>query len=414
MNKEQYLAKRTAMLNEAQALLDAGKLEDYSAKEKEIKALDVQFEDIAKAQAAINALAKTGVVTNLENRSTEVPGAVGSGVVPLAGVPAAQADAVVYRNAFAKHLMGKSMDKTEIELFDKVNNDFRATVQTAATHTVLVPETVKAGIWKEIGEAHPIIGDLAMTFVPGDLTILKETTAGDDGAWYDEATETGESDTGFGELNLTGCELAKDITISWKLKKMSIDAFLAYITTKIAEKMGNALAKGVIEGLGKPGEGDTFKAQARGIAVALEAEALTPQIVTYAAVADVNYDKLTDVMGKLKSGYLRGAAFYAKNTDIWGILAKIKNDDGNPMFVPDVTAGGVGRLFGVPVKEEDGVTAGEILLANVGKGYAINANENITMYQEDHVKLRKTDYMGYAIIDGDVITTKAFVLLKKS
>ena len=56
----------------------------------------------------------------------------------------------------------------------------------------------------------------------------------------------------------------------------------------------------------------------------------------------------------------------------------------------------------------------ELLLGNVSRGYAMNINENVTLYQEDHVKPRATDYMTYAIVDGDVLTTKAFALLKKS
>lgn len=412
MTKKAYLEKRTALLGEAQALLDEGKLDEYKAKENEIKELDAKFDAIAKAQANMNALAGNAVVADLTNLGVQVNGATSAGAIGV-GAGTKTDEATQYRTAFAKHLMGMPMAKEESEVFDRINTEFRNTVQTAATHTVLVPETVKAGIWKEIGEAHPILDDMAMTFVQGDLTINKETTAGDDGEWYDENTETAESDVGFGELNLTGCELAKDITVSWKMKKMSIDAFLAYITTKIAEKMGNALAKGVVEGKGKPGEGDTFKAQPRGIAVALEAESNTPQIVTYTDVAPVNYKTLTAALAKIKSGYLKGAAIYAKNTMIWNTLANILDEIGRPMFVPDVTGGGVGRLFGLTVKEEDGVSDNEILIGNVAKGYAINVNENMTMYQQDNVKKRTTDYMGYAIVDGDVVTTKAFVLIKK-
>lgn len=414
MNKKEYLEKRNALLVEAGAFLDKGDIEAYKAKEAEINDLDNAFEKIAKAAADMNALAGKAVVTDLATKGLDDKALTPANQKMDNTITPPEDKAKAYRTAFAKNMMGLPMDATETELFNEVNTEFRNTVQTAATHTVLVPETVKAGIWQEIGEAHPIIGDMAMTFVKGDLTIIKETSAGNDADWYDEPTETAESDVTFGELNLTGCELAKDITVSWKMKKMSIDAFLAYITTKIAEKMGNALAKGIVEGKGKPGASDTFKPQPKGIAVALEAEVSTPQVVTYAATTDVNYKLMTSVMSKIKSGYLNGAAVYATNDVIWNILANIVDDNGKPMFVPDVSAGGVGRLFGLPVKEEDGVSAGEVLIGNVGKGYAINANENITMYQEDHIKARATDYMGYAIIDGDVITTKAFVLLKKS
>ena len=40
MTREQYLAKRQKLMNEAQALIDSGKLEDSAAKMKEIENLD--------------------------------------------------------------------------------------------------------------------------------------------------------------------------------------------------------------------------------------------------------------------------------------------------------------------------------------------------------------------------------------
>ncbi|MEK5060488.1 hypothetical protein BK126_04470 [Paenibacillus sp. FSL H7-0326] len=56
MNKKDYLAKRQAMLNEAEALINAGKYEEYEAKEKEITSLDNEFEESSKNQANANAL----------------------------------------------------------------------------------------------------------------------------------------------------------------------------------------------------------------------------------------------------------------------------------------------------------------------------------------------------------------------
>ena len=38
----------------------------------------------------------------------------------------------------------------------------------------------------------------------------------------------------------------------------------------------------------------------------------------------------------------------------------------------------------------------------------------MTMIPEEHVKERKTDYCGYAIMDGNVLTTKAHALLKEA
>lgn len=407
--KDKYLAKRKALMNAAQDLLNEGKMDEANAKLKEVESLDSEFENAAKAQANINAMKDKALVTNIADKSVNVlDGTTVDNVKPGAE---AKNEAELYKNAFAKTMMGKPLDKNESETFNRINDDFRNVTQTAETHTVVIPEIVKAGIWKEIGEAHPIFGDLTPTFVAGDLTIIQDKDPDGDAEWVDEDSKSEDGEVGFATVNLTGCELMKTITVSWKLKKMSVDAFLAHVTTKIAEKMGNALAKGMISGKGKPGESDSHKPQPKGIVTALEAEDATPQVVEYET--SITYNNMTDVMAKIKSGYAKGGAIYATNTTIWGELANIVDGNNKPMFIPDVTLGGVGRIFGLVVKEEDGMKDGEVLFGNVSKGYAVNINENMTMYNEDHIKSRTTDYMGYALVDGDVLTTKAFALLKK-
>lgn len=405
MTKKEYLAKRKALLDEAEGLLNEGKLEEYAIKEQEIIDLDANFEEIAKAQANMNALKEKVVDDTMLDMQT--PGAV-----DVSKTTEPKDEKKEYLQAWTKVMMGHKLDDNERVLFDRINTEFKNTVQTANTHAVVIPESVTANIWKEAAELYPILADVNMTFVPGDLTILQETSSGDDAAWYDEDTEVADGDFTIGELNLTGCELAKAIPISWKLRKMSIERFIPYITSLLAEKMGAALAKGIVSGLGKPGNDDDFKPQPKGITTALEAEALTPQVVTYILEEGIDYDNMTSAMGKIRSKYKTGAAIYAKSQTIWGQLAGMRDANGKPLFIPDVVQGGVGRMFGLPVKEDDSVDDNEVLVGNVARGYAVNVNENMTIYTEDHVKKRYTDYMNYAIIDGDVLTTKAFALIK--
>jgi HK97 family phage major capsid protein len=52
-------------------------------------------------------------------------------------------------------------------------------------------------------------------------------------------------------------------------------------------------------------------------------------------------------MALVKSGYLRNAEIYATNNTIWTQLANIVDNTGKPMFIPDVTNGTVGKLFGI-------------------------------------------------------------------
>lgn len=418
MTLQELKNKKSELLNEARNLRDTdlkaaqeklAEAKELQNKIVEMETFENQLSEEAKNLANERAFTENNTVTNISNKSVNI----GEGEVmdKLNNEVEVKDEAKLYNAAFAKSMMGVELNKEESETFNKVNADFRNATQTAEQHTVLVPETVRQGIWAEIGEAHPIFGDITPTFIPGKVTIIKEENEMSDAEWVDEDTEGNDDEVGFETINLDGCELVKSIKISWKLKKMSIDAFLSYITTKLAEKMGNAIAKAMIDGKGKPGNSDDWKAQPKGIATELVAEASTPQVITY--TEKITYDNMLSLMSKIKSGYINGSSFYANNSTIWNELATIKDEDGKSIFIPDATLGGVGRIFGVTVKEEDGCANGQVLLGNVQKGYVMNINENMTIYTDDHVKARTTDYMGYALIDGDVVTTKSFALLKK-
>ena len=401
MNREQYLAKRNELLTTMKAALEACDAEKAKETGAAIEKLDTDYADLAREAANLAALQAAGI-----------PAGAPVNPAPAAHVDTEpEAEEKVYANAFAKFMMGQGLTDVEQAIMDKINAPRAA--MTEADHSVLVPHTLRAGIWEEIGKAHPIIARLARTAVPGDLDILVETDSGDDAAWYDEETAVADGTTKQVIVTLKGNELAKAIPVSWKLKKMSIPEFLAYIAKKLADKMGNALAEAVMNGKGQPGTEDTFKGQPKGILTALAAEASTPQIITYTAADGIKYATLTSLMAKVKSGYLSGAEFYATNNTIWTQLATIVDSTGRPMFIPDVTNGTVGKLFGIPVYEEDSVADGDVVLANVAQGYVMNVNEDVSMYFEDHVKARTTDYMAYSLIDGMPITTKAFALLSK-
>lgn len=84
-----------------------------------------------------------------------------------------------------------------------------------------------------------------------------------------------------------------------------------------------------------------------------------------------------------------------------------------PLFIPDVTVGGVGRIFGIPVMEEDAMGDGEILIGNMAAGYKENVSESMKLVTEQHAKQRTTDFVGYEVHDAGVIDEKAFAYLVK-
>lgn len=417
MNKEKYLEQRGALLKEIENLIAEGKTEDADAKMKEVEALDEKWENVKKATANLTALKSSAKVTDIENKSVDVGGGK---VIDTIQRPVSVDEGKLYETAWAKTMQGKKLDANEQTVFDKVNAEFRNAYTHGTGNTpTLIPETVVAGIWKRAEEMYPLLADVKKYNVRGTLVINKHTAIAEgDAAWYDESTATVDEKNTFGQLTLTGCELAKAITVTWKLRSMATEEFIPYIKNELGERVGVALGTAIAQGKGKPGQDENFKPEPLGIETALEAENDTPQVVTYnpaAATPDpMDYEKFTQAIGKIHSSYLSGCAIYANNATIWNQLANITDTTGRPIFIPDATSGGVGRMFGMVVKSDAGVSNDKVIIGNPNKGYVLNTNEPMSLATEEHVKARTVDYAAYAIVDGGLLDTAAFALIKKS
>lgn len=399
MNKEKYLEMRAAMLDEAQNLINAGKIEEAATKRAEIEKLDADFEEASKEQANLDALNNEGeAVTDMKNLSVEEGG--------LKAVEKIERkNPVNYEDVFAKVALQRDLNEDEINLFNQMNPENVYTHNTTNTE-IVIPETVIGGIIDTMKELHPILADVVPTRIKGTVKYVKRTgiPAGD-ADYYDEATPTADEENKFGELTLNGKELSKAVTVTWKLQAMAVADFIPFITRELGERMGVAKAKAFVKG-----KGDAKYPQ--GVVTAIEAEASTPQKVSYKADG-LTYKDITAAMAKIKSGYVSGAKIYANNATVWGTLANLMDGQGRPLFIPDVTTGGVGRIFGIPVMEEDAMGDGEILIGNMAAGYKENISEDMKLVTENHAKARTTDFVGYEVHDAGVIDEKAFAYLVK-
>ena len=400
MDREKYLETRAAMLNDAQELINAGNIEAAAEKRKEIEALDADFEKASKEQANLDALnVEEETVTDMKNMSVNE-----GGLKPMDKI-AEKTNAVNYEEVFAKVALQRDLDADEVNLFNEMNPENVYTHNTTNTE-IVIPETVISGIIDEMKELHPILADVTPTRIKGTVKYVKRTgIPSGDADYYDEATPTADEENKFGELTLNGKELSKAVTVTWKLQAMAVADFIPFITRELGERMGAAKAKAFVKG-----KGDAKYPQ--GVITAIEAETSTPQKVSYKADG-LTYKDITAAMAKIKSGYVNGAKIYANNATVWGTLANILDGQQRPLFIPDVTSGGVGRIFGISVVEEDAMGDGEILIANMAAGYKENVSEPMKLVTEQHAKQRTTDFVGYEVHDGGVIDEKAFAYLVK-
>lgn len=411
MNKKQYEAMRKGLMDEAQALIDQGEVEKAQAKMKEVEDLDNKWDAIAQAQANFEALNKEPVPANPFGSDGE---SANFGAYTGVGANLGTDNEIIkawesdnYKYAWAKNLMNLPMNAAEKEAFGMVNEAY---THTTGNTGIVIPKTVTAGIWEMAGEMYPYFEDISKTYVNGVLSMIQEESSSDAG-WYEEDTATDDGKETFKEYTLSGCELSRAITVSWKLREMAIDDFIPYIQRKMAKKMGAAAGYGATHGKGStavPG-----KPEPTGVVTALLAESGTPQVVEYANGTEPTWKDITTARGKIKSGYGGGLKLYANSATVWNKIANITDKNGRAIFIPDPTTGGY-RVLGMEVKEDDSMQDGEILMSNAAEGYHMNVNKEMSMTTEEHAKDRKTDYCGYAIMDGNVLTTKAHALLKEA
>ena len=180
MNKKQYEAMRRKLMEEAQGLLDAGKVEEANAKMDEVKALDEKWDAIA--QAAANFAALNGIQT-AKNPVGDMDESFGGEEDPGDDNPKIKAwKSEEYKSAWAKHLMGKPMSDNEKDSFLLVNEAYTHTTKNT---TVVIPENVRKGIWEMSGEYYPYFADVSKTYVNGLLTMIQEDSSSE-ATWYEE------------------------------------------------------------------------------------------------------------------------------------------------------------------------------------------------------------------------------------
>ena len=404
MNKEEYLKQREALMNDARTAIDKGKSEDANKAMKSVKDLDAKWDQQTKDQANLAALDDHAPITLAQVAPANDIVGVGKSLENTKLNTVAKTKPT-YDKVWAKTLLGHTLNTAEQAVFDKENarlNGAPFSHQTGNTPT-LIPNTVAAGIWKIAEEQYPAFADAKKFNVSGTLTINKhDGIVSGDAQWVDENTQADDEQNKFSQLVLKGYELNKVATVSWKMKSMSEEDFISFLTQELGDRLGVALGVAIHQGDGKNSP--------LGIETALKAEKGTPQVATYKD--QIAYKDITSTMAKIHSSFCwQGSSFMQIAKPFWNQLANIVDGQGRPLFIASPINGGVGSILGLVVKPDAGVNDGDVLIADVADTVVVNINQALTVATEDHVKGRSTDYGAYAIADAGLLTTKGAALL---
>ena len=407
---EKIKAQRDALMKEVNDLIENGDIDGANAKMDEVKELDDKITAAVTAKKNMDALSAAAPAVDIANASAPVSGAVSEGSVNLDGSAKngnIEDKEAKYEAAWAKWAMGTASpeDSAVIKAYNAA--------LTTETSGVVIPTTLARGILDDVEKAFPYYADTAKTFVTGAVTYLKDKGSSD-AAWYDEATPTADGTQTFGTITLYGCELARSITVSWKLKAMSISEFIPYIRAKLSSKMGQALGYGVFNGRGISSE-NTWKPEPVGVITELLKPENSSQVIELTnPTAEQLIAGIAKANAAIEPYYENGSAYYVNSKTLWNRIASVCDSTGRPIFTvnSDVQSSIVGYIFGKPVKRDSGVPDDRIVLSNARDGYCVNVNQQITIGQQDDNKARTTDYNAYGIFDGCPVSAKAHALLK--
>ena len=355
---------------------------------EELGKLEKETNDLTEERAGLIAAAekRNGILENIKKGA----GVVVRGFNDPEGQPAAPEnvrDSAEYRSAFMKRLMGLPLNDVE-----------QRDMTTAANSVgVVVPTATQNEIIKKIKETAPLMDEITLLHVAGNVTFAVEGTVADVTSVHSEGGAITAYDDTLVSIHLAGYEIVKLIRISETVRTMSVNAFEAWLVEMLSEKIALAIEYFIVKGTGSN--------QPKGI------DALTyvdgTNGVDYAA-AKPTAAEIAELISYLPSRHARKAKFLMHRSTLWTDLAPIR-DDAKAPIVQGNGAGGY-SVYGYPVMFSDSVDAGDIFFGNF-KMIVGNLAQDVNVKASEHsgFTYNAIDYRGTAIFDCDVADDGAFV-----
>lgn len=292
-----------------------------------------------------------------------------------------------YRSGLLKELLGQDLTAEERSAISFVATTTDATYGSGN----VLPRQMLNTIWDLIEDQHSILGDITMYRTGTILEIAKRTeiSQGDASTVNENAANDDEVNT-FAKVTLSGKDFSKHVNISYAMAKMSIDAFEAFLTNEIAERIGAALAADVVTQI----KTDYYS---------------TGNAVTTAAEKKIAWTDIAGALALLKNAK-GGVVVYGQRATIYNYLVGMVDTTGRPIYQPNAQAGAEGTLIGYPVKVEEAVDANKLLIGYPQQVVG-NMIQDIMVEADRDIKKHVITYAGYARFECKLMAPKAFALL---
>lgn len=407
MTKEIYNIQRQKLMDDAQKLLDESKTAEAQAKMKEVEALDAKFEEEAKIQANLNAIA--GVHVQGQAVSVLPPVATAESIVLSGGAKTPDVldryDTDEYKRAFMNYVLtGK---KIPAELTNVDANTKTSDVGAA------IPTTTLQKIYEKIEATGMILPRVTHTSYKGGVTV-PTSSAKPTASWVAEGVGSDKQKKALGSITFAYHKLRCAISMSLEVSIVTYPMFESQFVANVAEAMVKAEEQAIISGSGS--------GQPKGITK--ETVVTGQNIDIAAATTALTYKDITAAEAAVPQAYDAGAVWCMTKKTFFEQIVGMVDSDGQPIARTNYGMNGkpVYSLFGREVvlvgdylpSFAASVTADTIFAFIFDfKDYLWNENLGMTFRKYTDNATDDEVTVALALVDGKVVDKNSLVTLTK-
>lgn len=318
-------------------------------------------------------------------------------------------DTEEYRSAFFKTMLGQKLSEVEKRAFDLAIETRTDAYNTASNSGAVLPTHTLNEIIKKARTMGGLLGEIRAFNMPTKISIPIGTPS-TAAAWHTEAAAVDSEYVTTATVSFDGYEIMKVFSISEKVRKMSINAFEAYLIEELRACVLETIADAIVNGTGS--------SQGTGVDTItwVKTAGATQNAVEIAANGSFTYAKVVEFVGLLKRGYAAGAKMAMNNKTLYSVFYSILDTANRPIFIADPKDESIGKVLGFPVVIDDHIADNVVYLGNFGKYYGYNLPEGITVESSRESSFKKgvVDYRAMAIADCKPLVAEAFVKLYKA
>lgn len=311
MTKEQYLAQRKVLMNEAQQLLDNGDIENADGKMAEVKELDDKFEALAKAQANLNAI--NGVVVAANSMTAQMA----SGTQMTTEQTYANKTDMYNSEEYRKAFMAKVISGTAIPA--KFLNTAAQTVTSEVTS--VIPSVLIQRIYSKLENVGKFFAMATKTNIKGGVTVPTSSidlTA----SWVAERNTADTQEATTGAITFAYRKLICKVAVSFEASIVTLEMFEADFVDKVSKAMTKAVEQSMFTGNGSDGN------QMVGFLTETPA---TGQKIEIAEGSSFTYETLVAAEAALPEEYEAGAIWVMPKKTFYNQIVALKDTTGQPI-----------------------------------------------------------------------------------